>query len=288
MDKHCNEILEKHWPQVPIFKKVEKVDIHSTEPYEIDNFVMMDKDDIEKQPTTEDWEPDAFYHGEIDVLTGGFPCQDISIGGKQKGLKDKDGKPTERSGLWFEYCRLIEEIRPRYAIIENVERLRKNGLGIVLHDLAKIGYDAEWHCITADSVGLPHQRDRLFIIAYPCGKRQNGNFGQRGHLQADQERTNKSSQEIGEGCESESSEVCQILSTREIDDIRDTHSNERAAVSKLRRVTDGIPEGLDEKARKERVKQLGNAIVPHIAEMIGRRILEIESFGGISKLEDHG
>jgi site-specific DNA-cytosine methylase len=99
----------------------------------------------------------------VDVICGGFPCQDISAAGSRVGI---DG---ERSGLWSEYARLIGELRPRYVIVENVADLLIRGLAIVLGDLAAIGYDAEWHCIPAAAVGADHWRDRLWIIAYPNG-----------------------------------------------------------------------------------------------------------------------
>ena len=97
----------------------------------------------------------------IDVICGGFPCQDISLAGKGAGLAGK------RSGLWSEFKRLIEEIKPKYAIIENVSALRSRGLDQVLREISEIGYDAEWHCITASSIGAPHRRDRIWIVAYP-------------------------------------------------------------------------------------------------------------------------
>lgn len=116
--------------------------------------------------------PEAINHGDItkidftkvepiDVLCGGFPCQDISNAGKGVGI---DG---ERSGLWREYRRAICELRPRYVVVENVSALLARGLDRVLGDLAALGYDAEWHCITASAVGAPHRRDRVWIVAYP-------------------------------------------------------------------------------------------------------------------------
>jgi len=95
------------------------------------------------------------------IIAGGFPCQDISVAGKGAGL---DGT---RSGLWFEYARLIGEIRPRYAIMENVGALTHRGLDRVLGSLAEIGYDAEWQDIRASDVGAPHRRERIWIVAYP-------------------------------------------------------------------------------------------------------------------------
>ena len=97
----------------------------------------------------------------VDVICGGFPCQDISYAGGGAGLEGA------RSGLWSEIARLVSELRPQYVIVENVSALLSRGIGRVLGDLAEIGYDAEWHCIPASAVGAPHIRDRIWIIAYP-------------------------------------------------------------------------------------------------------------------------
>lgn len=102
----------------------------------------------------------------VDLICGGFPCQDISIANTNgKGL---DG---ERSGLWFEYFRILCEMRPRYALIENVSNLLIRGFERLLLDLASIGYDAEWQVIRASFTGLLHERKRLFIVAYPQSER---------------------------------------------------------------------------------------------------------------------
>lgn len=95
----------------------------------------------------------------VDLMTGGFPCQDISSAGKGAGLAG------ERSGLWSEYLRLIEECRPRFVIIENVSVLRSRGLDVILNDLYVAGYMAWWDCVPALAVGAPHQRDRVWITA---------------------------------------------------------------------------------------------------------------------------
>jgi site-specific DNA-cytosine methylase len=99
----------------------------------------------------------------VDVLCGGFPCQDISVAGRGEGI---DGA---RSGLWGEYARLIRELRPRYVVVENVAALLARGMERVLGDLAACGYDAEWDCIPASAVGAPHRRDRVWLVAYPNG-----------------------------------------------------------------------------------------------------------------------
>lgn len=105
----------------------------------------------------------------VDVLCGGFPCQDISLAGKGSGIEG------ERSGLWSHFARLIEESQPRWVVAENVSALRSRGLTRVLEDLHTLGYDAEWHCITAASVGAPHRRDRIWIIAWSSDGPQLGN-----------------------------------------------------------------------------------------------------------------
>jgi len=128
----CQQILKKHWESIPVFPDVTK----------------LTKEDFAGLP-------------QIDVIAGGFPCQDISCAGKQKGIG------ANRSGLWKEFKRLINELKPSYAIIENVANLRGNGLITVLQDLWEIGYDAEWHCIPASTFGAPHRRDRVWIISHP-------------------------------------------------------------------------------------------------------------------------
>lgn len=115
------------------------------------------------------------------IIAGGFPCQDISVAGKGAGLAGA------RSGLWFQYARIIGELRPAYAIMENVGALAFRGLDSVLGSLAEIGYDAEWQDIRASDVGAPHRRERIWIVAYPaivsCNARRTepaGQFGKAG------------------------------------------------------------------------------------------------------------
>ena len=129
IDKYANRVLEKHWPRVARW------------------------DDITTFPP-------AFGDWSVDVICGGFPCQDISYAGLGAGL---DG---ERSGLFFEAIRVVQQLRPRIVVMENVAALLTRGLDRVLGTLAEIGYDAEWHCIPAASVGAPHIRNRAFIVAY--------------------------------------------------------------------------------------------------------------------------
>lgn len=107
----------------------------------------------------------AQYAGKIDIITGGFPCQDISIAGKGVGISG------ERSGLWSEMWRIIRDVGPKYVIIENSSALTFRGFEQVLCDLSKIGYDAEWQCLHGYAFGLQHGRERVYIIAYANEKR---------------------------------------------------------------------------------------------------------------------
>jgi len=99
------------------------------------------------------------WAGKVDVISGGFPCQDISAAGKGAGL---DG---ERSGLWGEMARVIHEVQPRFVFVENSPMLTSRGLGRVLGDLAKMGFDAKWGVLGADAIGLPHHRERIWVLA---------------------------------------------------------------------------------------------------------------------------
>ena len=115
------------------------------------------------------------WRGIVDVVSGGFPCQDISAAGKGAGIEG------ERSGMWTEMARIIGEVRPRFAFVENSPMLTSRGLGRVLGDLAALGYDARWGVLGAVDAGAPHERDRIWIVAdmpsvyaqgQPSGSRQ--------------------------------------------------------------------------------------------------------------------
>ena len=108
------------------------------------------------------------WRGKVDVICGGFPCQDISVGGKGAGITG------ERSGLWKEFARIISEIRPTYVFLENSPILTSRGLGVVLGDLAEMGYNARWCVLGADSVGAAHRRKRIWILAVTSSKRFKG------------------------------------------------------------------------------------------------------------------
>jgi DNA (cytosine-5)-methyltransferase 1 len=103
------------------------------------------------------------WRGRVDLISGGFPCQDISNAGKRAGINGN------RSGLWREFARIIDETQPRFVFVENVAALASRGLDAVLGDLAALGFDAEWTTVRASDVGAPHQRNRLFVLAYSQG-----------------------------------------------------------------------------------------------------------------------
>ena len=100
------------------------------------------------------------WRGIVDVISGGFPCQDISCAGKGAGITGK------RSGMWTEFARIISEVRPQYVFVENSPMLTSRGLGTVLGDLASMGFDAEWGVLSAADVGANHKRERIWILAY--------------------------------------------------------------------------------------------------------------------------
>lgn len=121
------------------------------------------------------------WRGRVDVISGGFPCTDISAAGKGAGI---DG---ENSGLWREMARIIGEVRPRYVLVENSPMLTSRGLGRVLGDLAEMGIDADWGVLGADDAGAPHRRDRIWILGYAPGQGLQNRGGIDGTIQRDLE-----------------------------------------------------------------------------------------------------
>lgn len=148
-DEDCRKVLDKHWPHIAKFGDVNHLQ------YLNGNLLY----------TPMSLSSTKGIETKIDMIVGGFPCQDISTAGKQKGLIDENGKAT-RSGLWFQYKRLIGEINPKWVIIENVRNLVNNGLLQVLKDLDEVGYDCEWRVISARDVGACHLRERIWITAW--------------------------------------------------------------------------------------------------------------------------
>ena len=257
IDPYAQKVLRKNWPGVPIYDDVRTI-------------------------TAERLASDGIG---VDVITGGFPCQDISVAGHQRGIE------AERSGLWSECARLLGELRPRYAIFENVTNLLNGERGAwfkrVLWDISQIGYDAEWHCIPASELGAHHHRDRIWIVAYPRyyeSRRESGGSagklfystkaGQRpetwhgftdsGEVLADTQCVGQSGQRLHGGRVSEASsqnrQASWIVNRCEGNaTVWDTEPD-------VGRVANGIPN------RSHRLKCLGNAVVPPIPELIGRAI----------------
>ena len=226
-------VLRKHWPAALMYSDVKEL-----------TYEKLKKEGISK----------------IDAIVGGFPCQDISTAGSGKGICGK------RSRLWQEYARLIGEIRPRYAIIENVAALRYKGKGLhrVLADLAAIGYDAEWHCIPASAVGAPHERDRVWVVAYPH------------EIRPQRSRQLKISLEAV--CSSNQPQPIGVRHSAGVHSFR----KEWSTKPPICRVADGVP------GRVDRLKQLGNALMPQIAYVIGSAIKAYETLDrgdGMSKID---
>jgi DNA (cytosine-5)-methyltransferase 1 len=222
----CQEILRKHWPDATIYDDVRTVGAHNLE--------------------------------SIDLLCGGFPCQDISTAGKQKGVND--GK---KSSLWWQMHRIIGELRPRIAILENVANVISVGGADVVGSLAKIGYDCEWTIIrSASDFGAPHKRERWFCVAYPhsLNKLRAKRYGLLEAFNNVWPYTGSQSRTVGR---------C---------DTGTGYWGKVSAPAAVCRVDDGIPAGMDRskhnRIRKERLKSLGNAIVPQASEWIGRQIVQ--------------
>lgn len=213
IDPFCRKVLNKHWPKVPIYEDVSKA---------------------------------KFRKGQADAIVAGFPCQDLSIANSVWG--ERAGLAGERSGLYREALRAIRLVRPDYAILENVSDLVGLGLGVILGDLAALGYDAQWHCIPASAIGSPQERDRVWIIANARGVR-----------------------------------MPRLVTSEDISGFRPWWARSQADLQLIcdnpfqrtdrwpqplvRGVDDGIPD------RAHRVHALGNAVVPQIPEIIGRAIL---------------
>ncbi len=255
----------------------------------------------------------------VDLICGGFPCQDLSVAGKREGI---DGA---RSGLWSEFARIIGEVRPRVVLVENVSGLLIRGLGRVIGDLASLGYDAEWDCIPASAVGAHHQRDRVWIVAYPQSNLRgaSGNEGsessdgsnppvanptcertkpaqqqrRRGSTEQscedvgdspsprlpqggrkeggsirDEARGQEPERRGGEVADTDSSRISSSRPDRRMGRKQESITSFAAETSQwdvepdVGRVAHGVP------SRVDRLKGLGNAVVPQVVEWIGRRI----------------
>jgi DNA (cytosine-5)-methyltransferase 1 len=210
IEPFCRRVLAKHWPEVPCY------------------------DDI-RTLTAERLAADGIA---VDVICGGWPCQGASHMGNKLGLAD------ERTGLWREYARLIGEIRPNYVLLENVAAIIHRGLGDVLGSLAEFGFDAEWSIVSACSVGAPHVRQRVYVVA-----NANGVDG-RPRVRNPFARQRP-----------------QIPEVSRLEGSRVDWRSRMANPSELYGGADGVAFGLD------RNHAIGNGLIPQIPELIGRAIL---------------
>ena len=259
IDPFCRRVLAKHWPNIPCYDDVRTL-------------------------TADRLAADGIA---VDVICGGFPCQDISLAGKGAGLAG------ERSGLWAEYARIIRELEPKFVIVENVAALLSRGLADVLGDLAALRYDAEWHCIPASAVGAPHRRDRLWIIAYPGSKQHESDSAPVSRALAtelfwaaaysDCEPVRE--QQISElECGGEAVTLADLQDVADAIGLRELQS-QGGQPDERRRPSDGswwftepdvgrVAHGVS--SRVDRLRGLGNAVVPQIPGLIGRAILQAE------------
>ena len=232
IEKYPQKVLKKHWPEVPIYDDIRK---------------------LTRERLTQDG------IGTIDLVCGGFPCQPFSQAGKQKGFDDD-------RDLWPEMFRVIQEVRPRWVIGENVTGFVNMGLDRTLTGLEGAGYRTEQVVIPACAIGAPHRRDRIWIVAHSRllgqteHEKQTAGFEQHGEDVPD----SISKRRRGRNPKREYAK-----------DVRESSPGERFRHWDIEppvgRVANGIPKRVD------RLKGLGNAVVPQIPEIIGRAIMEIES-----------
>jgi DNA (cytosine-5)-methyltransferase 1 len=259
----AQKVLKKHWPDVPIYDDIKEI-----------------------------------KHGSIDVvdiICGGFPCQDISQAGKGKGIAN-----GERSGLWFEMLRIIDMVRPRIAIAENVTAITQKGRGmdIVISSLAKIGYDVEWMDVRASDEGAPHQRERIFFVAYPNEIERHKKFGivekEKRKISKEVQYKRKHSNgswntnpiDDGKRCETTNANMQHIkeqpMHTISMETKRffKCRSGENGRIHKrnywqrtpIESAICGMDDGISH--RVDRIRALGNAIVPQCSETIGKYIMK--------------
>jgi DNA (cytosine-5)-methyltransferase 1 len=291
IDPYARRVLAKHWPDVRRWD-----DVRTFPPDVAD----ADGDAITEPHlcATEPEQPiprrhDAGRRGDlgewsVDLIAGGFPCQDISFAGKGAGLAG------ERSGLWFEFARVLRVLRPRYVLVENVSALLVRGLDSVLGTLASIGYDAEWFCLPAAAVGAPHIRDRVFIVANSgCERVQPERDArvvgcQASSAEGEQEERQRGGSRFGDRGPAIPHPHRSRLAQREC--FGRNARSELAAFERANRQAGGQwgfdpaedpQSGVGRVAarfphRMDRLRGLGNAVVPQVAEFIGRRILEFD------------
>lgn len=220
IEPYCRAVLRKHWPHVQQYDDVRSL-------------------------TAERLAADGIS---VDVICGGFPCQDISTVGQGAGIHGGN------SGLWREFARLVGEIRPRYVIVENSPMLAFRGLGDVLGSLAALRYDAEWSVLSACRVGAPHARDRLLIVAYPDSERP-----EAGRPKGNGDGPTAHGRRVDPGYIQAAALAARCHGWSAL-----------AREPAVDRVAHGIP------GRVDRLNALGNAVVPAIPEIIGRAIMRAE------------
>lgn len=230
IDPFCQKVLKKHWPDVKKYGDIRE----------------LTGDELER----------------VDVIAGGFPCQDLSCAGKRAGI---DG---ERSGLWAEYARLLGFLRPKFVLIENVSGLLANEpMRRVLGDLFALGFDAQWESIPAASVGAPHLRDRVWVFAY--SRQEHRISPRRGH---DEGRCPDLFPERDGRCKEIGSKDWELVAL-----VPGIHQGSSAdwwlRQSVMARSINGVPRELVDAANGA----FGNAVVPQVAEWIGERILQAEA-----------
>jgi DNA (cytosine-5)-methyltransferase 1 len=263
IDTFCRRVLAKHWPTVRQYDDVRTL-------------------------TADALERDGIA---VDVICGGFPCQDISLAGLGEGM---DGA---RSGLWSEIRRLVCDLRPSFVLVENVAALLGRGLDRVLGDLAALGYDAEWHCIPVGRLGAPHESDRVWIVAYPISGRGRSDLAGGDNTDRADARWPQTDRLLGEIPEPShqwylaASDVAydngqrrgqyhrsEVAVPPEVSGLAGALSHDGwetpwpRFLEDLCRVDDGLRGGLDKAA----FAALGNTVSPQIPELIGRAILESE------------
>ena len=218
IDGFARQILARHWPSVHRFEDVQA---------------------FARTPAAE---------LAVDMIAGGFPCQDISVAGNREGI---DGK---RSGLWSEFERIVRVLRPAFVLVENVTRLLAAGFDRVLGDLARLGYVAEWLCLPASAFGATHRRYRVFIVANALGER------------CDSRKIQNIFPRILP--ETEGAGGSQRWHSRGVELVRGLGGRVRAMPpSGVCRMDDGLSDRLD------RYRTLGNAVHPAQAEWVGRHIV---------------
>ena len=245
IDEYCQQVLSSRQkdgviPWFPIFADVQKFDGHP-------------------------------WRGHIAVVSGGFPCQDISAAGQGKGIGG------ERSGLWSHMARIIGEVQPRYVLVENSPLLTSRGLDVVLADLAALGFDAEWGVVSAENAGAPHKRDRIWIVATSYS-----NMFRRLHGEADQEQFQKTTHDAQHiSCTASGTDAGKVHSSSEwIEKIKegrcqwwDEDPADGPVESRLDRVATRIPGDVD------RLKAIGNSQVPAVVALAWEILHDQERLG---------